>query len=323
MTNKFKCMSCIYYSQKGFNLFNQLQDEVEEEDLGRERIASQLFQRPLETHQFSSGATKHYVMNFKEFQRGLKSESSQLLKGHHRPQSKSQTNLQIKSGSKPVLFLPSTQTQLQPLPFLENVALSTRAESGKANLVFSNANRKQLPNINQFIKQKVNLQQFRGSTLQNKNNLFRDKGSLQTGTCDCVLCRRVFGLPKHFITVYPYRNAALDEAPTALNNETQKKLSRKARRTMDDETSLNASDLDDEQDETDSPEVSLEAHSLRYGKLCAGFHKEEGYLMLAFNDFEQEDEQDYQKQCLHFIDMREFMESYQYNIQKEDFLRTL
>jgi hypothetical protein len=50
--------------------------------------------------------------------------------------------------------------------------------------------------------------------------------------------------------------------------------------------------------------------NLRFGKLCAGFHKNDNYLMLAFNDFEINDDQDYLKQCLHFIDMREFMESY-------------
>jgi hypothetical protein len=61
----------------------------------------------------------------------------------------------------------------------------------------------------------------------------------------------------------------------------------------------------------------------RGGKLCAGFEKEQHYLMLAFHDFELPMDADYKRQCLHYIDMREFVAAYQYNIARQEFLKML
>lgn len=34
---------------------------------------------------------------------------------------------------------------------------------------------------------------------------------MELESCECVLCKRIFGLPRNYITVYPYRFAILKE----------------------------------------------------------------------------------------------------------------
>lgn len=50
--------------------------------------------------------------------------------------------------------------------------------------------------------------------MKSTNIIFKDKAGIELEQCECVLCKRIFGLPRNFITVYPYRNAALKEKLT-------------------------------------------------------------------------------------------------------------
>lgn len=68
--------------------------------------------------------------------------------------------------------------------------------------------------------------------------IFKVKAVAEKEQCDCVLCKRIFGLPRNFITVYPYRNAMLKEILTE-DEMIEKELA----------ALENSMDLDDEEDE--------------------------------------------------------------------------
>ena len=59
------------------------------------------------------------------------------------------------------------------------------------------------------------------------------------------------------------------------------------------------------------------------GRLCAGFEKNDHYLLLVFQDFESEQPEDYLLQCHHQIELKNFVGNYGYNIISENFLRML
>ncbi|KRW98715.1 hypothetical protein PPERSA_00303 [Pseudocohnilembus persalinus] len=213
-----------------------------------------------------------------------------------------------------------------------NTDLQNNAKIVNPSFFLERRREKSLPNVNSVLRKNKNSNKIRDKMFDKK--LFKDKAVLDSNSCDCILCKRIFGLPKNYITVYPYRNAQLTEIQQEQNLKKSVLIS-------------NRSSLEDSEDLSDSEDsVSIEKEIelfpsplrkkkpiIRRGKLCAGFEKEKNYLLLCFKDQEQEDQdedtgkaRDPEKGSnVHYIDFTEFFAEYdnQYNIYSEDFLSML